>query len=122
MHMLISSFFIWWYGDGWKQVVKSIKIRTMSISASFSVNSLIRTWFAPWKRIISYTGDGFDDKIRASLDNLFSRAVGFVVRSIVLLAALVTIIFVAVLSLIEIIVWPLLPALVPVSIILGIIL
>lgn len=120
--MLISSFFIWWYGDGWKQVIKSIGNRTVAISDSFSVSTLLRTWFAPWKRIISYSGDSFDDKIKASLDNLFSRAVGFVVRSLVLFAALVTIIFVAVLSLIEIIVWPLLPALVPISIILGIIL
>lgn len=120
--MLISSFFIWWYGDGWKQVVKSIGTRSSSIIASFSVKQLLGTLFEPWKRIISSSGNNFDAKIRATLDNLFSRAVGFVVRTLVLFAALVSVIVVAVLSVIEIIVWPLIPFLVPAALILGIIL
>lgn len=120
--MLISSFFIWWYGDGWKHVIKSIGNRSIAIAASFSMSTLVRTWFAPWKRIINYSGDSFDDKIKALADNLFSRAVGFVVRSLVLFAGLVTIILVALISFIEIIVWPLLPVMVPIALILGIVL
>jgi len=120
--MLISSFFIWWYGDGWKQVFSSIGLRTKAVASSFSVRQLSSTLFAPWKRIISSPGDSLDDKMRAMVDNLFSRAIGFVVRSIVLLSALVCVFVVLILTLIEIVLWPLIPLLVPITIIYGAIL
>jgi hypothetical protein len=117
--MLVTAFFFWWYGAGWRGVAKSIGPRLHDVGATFSVSQLSRTLFAPWRRIITYPGDSLGAKFRAWGDNVFSRAVGFVVRLIVLFAALLTMIFVLVFSVVEVIVWPLLIPAVPVLIILG---
>lgn len=116
---LLTSFFSWWYGSGWKSVLTSYRRRTESVTATFSVKQLIRTLFDPWRRIISYPGSGLDAKLRAWLDNVISRAVGFGVRSLVLLVSLMAIVAVLIFTTLEIIVWPLLPLAAPILIIVG---
>ncbi len=111
--MLVLSFFSWWYGRGWKMVLDSFGPRLKNVAINFSVAQLLRTLFQPWRRIISYPGASLDAKIRAWGDNLVSRAIGFVVRFCVLVAALFTFIFVALFTVVEVIVWPLLPLAVP---------
>jgi hypothetical protein len=120
--MLVMSFFSWWYGRGWKTVIDSLKPRLQGMADAFSVRQLVRTWFAPWRRIMSEPGRSLDDKMRAAVDNAFSRVVGFVVRSCVLIAACITLTVVAVLILLEIIVWPLLPLAIPGFLITGLVL
>lgn len=119
--MLVVAFFSWWYGKGWQGVAKSIGPRLSSVAATFSVSQLIRTLFAPWRRIITYPGDSIGERLRAWGDNIFSRAIGFVVRLIVLFAALVAMIVVLVFSVVEVIVWPLLPPAVPVLLVMGVV-
>ncbi|MGH7240544.1 MAG: hypothetical protein ACREHG_10865 [Candidatus Saccharimonadales bacterium] len=106
---MLIAFFKWWYGDGWLSAFGSLARRAKTLNESFSTSTLLRTLFAPWRRIISYPGAGFDAKIRAALDNLFSRAVGFVVRVFVLLAAAVMLIITTLVSLVEMLIWPFLP-------------
>jgi len=81
------------------------------ISRLFSVPILLRTLFAPWKRIVSYPGSSLDAKIRALIDNMVSRAVGFVVRILVLLTALIMEALAGSLGVLWIIVWPCIPLL-----------
>ncbi len=119
--MLVASFFIWWYGRGWKQVALSIKPRLSSVAYTFSVTQLLRTLFAPWRRIITYPGSSLGERLKAWGDNIVSRTIGFLVRLIVLGAALVAITTVSLLSVIELILWPLLPPAIPLLIILGIV-
>jgi hypothetical protein len=107
--MLLTQFFRWWYSDGWLSVVESLARRSRSLNQALSTGSLIRTLFAPWRRIISYPGASLNAKLHAALDNLFSRIVGFVVRIFVLLAAGVIQSIVMLLTLVEMLVWPLLP-------------
>lgn len=121
MFMLVLSFFSWWYGRGWREVAGSFMTRLRGIANTFSVSQLLRTLFAPWRRIMTYPGASLAEKFRAWGDNVFSRMVGFVVRLIVLFTALLLAIVVAVLSLVELILWPLLPIAVPVLIIMGLI-
>ena len=118
--MLAVSFFSWWYGRGWSRVAAAFGQRLQGVMETFSVTQLLRTLFAPWRRIITYPGASLVEKWRAWGDNLFSRVVGFVVRLLVLLAALLTVIVVAVLGAFEIIIWPLLPLLIPLCVILGV--
>ncbi|HVV25921.1 MAG TPA: hypothetical protein VHC21_02730 [Candidatus Saccharimonadales bacterium] len=119
--MLAVSFFSWWYGRGWRQVAASFTARLRRVAATFSVSQLLRTLFAPWRRIISYPGASLGERFRAWGDNLFSRAVGFVVRLVVLFTALLVSVVVVLFSLIELIVWPLLPIAAPVLIIVGLV-
>lgn len=120
--MLALSFFSWWYGHGWAQVAASLQSRITGVANGFSVGQLLKTLFAPWRRIISYPGASLGDKMRAWGDNVFSRIVGFVVRLLVLFAALLTVIIVMVVSLIELVVWPLLPLAIPGCLIAGLVL
>jgi hypothetical protein len=117
--MLVVSFFSWWYGRGWKQVFDAISPRLQGVLRAFSVAQLTKTLFAPWRRIISESGSSLADKMRAWGDNMFSRMVGFVVRFFVLLAAAVSYIVIGALTLIELIVWPLIPLTVPALVIIG---
>jgi hypothetical protein len=119
MMLMLLAFFSWWYGRGWKHVADSFAPRLRNVSAAFSVGQLLKTLFAPWKRIITYPGRSLEEKMRAWADNMFSRVIGFVVRLGVLFAAGVTLFLVAALTLIETIVWPLLPVAVPILIVLG---
>jgi hypothetical protein len=122
MVMLVGSFLSWWYGAGWARIMHSLGPRMRGVLDSFSVRQLLRTLFAPWRRIITYPGRSLEDRFRAIGDNLFSRAVGFVVRLIVLLAAVVMLIIIAVLTLVEIVIWPLLPLAVPGCLVTGLVL
>jgi hypothetical protein len=118
--MLVLSFFSWWYGRGWGQVAASFQPRLKGVLNLFSVRQLLHTLFAPWRRIITYPGASLSERFHAWGDNIFSRAVGFVVRFFVLLAALLAYLFVALLTVVELAIWPALPLAVPIFIIVGI--
>jgi hypothetical protein len=107
--MFIMAFFAWWYGKGWQQVFSSLTPRLRSVSSTFSVTQLSKTLFAPWRRIVTYPGSSLAEKFHALGDNLFSRVIGFIVRLLVLIAAFFTLVAVGVVTIVEIIVWPLLP-------------
>jgi hypothetical protein len=109
---MIFEMLRWWYGSGWMGALKRIGTWTRGVEHAFSVSVLLQTLFAPWRRIISAAGRGLDAKMRAGLDNLVSRAVGFVIRSFVLLAATVSMLVTFLAGLVMALVWPLLPLLV----------
>src|SRR5579884_3621261 len=117
--MLMLALFSWWYGAGWKQVAGSFLPRLRGVADGFSVSLLVPTLFAPWRRIITPPGRSLEDRFHAWIDNLFSRGVGFVVRGGVLLAASVSLLITAIITLVEIVLWPLVPLAVPGLIILG---
>lgn len=117
--MLAIEFFRWWYGQGWLAQARNMQRRLTRTSHLFSLPSLLRTLFAPWRRIITYPGAGLEAHVRAATDNLVSRMVGFVVRLMVLFAAAVILFFVAVVSAVEFVIWPLLPLAIPASLIKG---
>jgi hypothetical protein len=103
------SFLSWWYGPGWHQVFSSFNKRINAVAATFSVKQLLRTLFAPWRRIITYPGATLSEQIKAWGDNVFSRTVGFFVRLLVLFAALLVTLIVAFITMLEMVVWPILP-------------
>ena len=87
--MFAFAFFKWWYGPGWSGVLHATTKRLLSLSEMFSVAILLRTLFAPWRRIITYPGAGLQERFRAFGDNLVSRFVGLFVRLSVLFCAFV---------------------------------
>jgi hypothetical protein len=107
--MIMLSLFSWWYGPGWAGVITSTKRRFDQLGDMFSITILLRTLFAPWRRIVTNPGAGIEAKMHALGDNLVSRCIGFTVRIFVLLAATVAFLLLAVAALLEIILWPLVP-------------
>ena len=107
--MLVVELVLWWYGQGWIHVVRTAGQRLRRIILAFSLPLLLRTLFAPWRRIISYGDRSIGERMRAVLDNAISRLVGLVVRLVVLVAACILIFLSAILSAFAIIAWPFLP-------------
>jgi hypothetical protein len=111
--MMVLAFIQWWYGLGWAEQGRSINRRVTAIARSFSVGIIIRTLFAPWKQMITSTSrtSSLEYRFRAAVDNLVSRTVGFVVRSLVLLTAVILMGLVGAASIIGVVLWPVAPIL-----------
>src|SRR5688572_1051812 len=109
---MIFEMLRWWYATGWLQAVKRITTGVARVEHAFSLTLLARTLFAPWRRIVAMPGKGLDARIHASLDNLVSRSIGFVIRSTVIIAALVAMFFAFLFGILMAILWPLLPVIV----------
>ena len=118
--MILVEILSWWYRQGWVAILRASERRLSQVSHLFSVPILIRTWFAPWRRIITYPGASIEARLRAIGDNMVSRAVGFTVRSLVLFSAGIMLMFTAILSGIQLLVWPLIPISIIGFIILGV--
>ena len=99
----------WWYGSGWTGILNSTRRRLGGLAEMFSITILLRTLFAPWRRIITYPGASIDARLRALGDNFISRCIGFTVRFFVLLAAAISFLVLCVIGALEAILWPLLP-------------
>ncbi len=80
--MFLVGILSWWYGNGWVERLRIINDRLRVTTDRFSVFQLITTLFAPYRQIAAGRVEGsIEDKIRAFWDRSFSRLVGFVVRS-----------------------------------------
>ena len=107
--MLAFAFISWWYGAGWIDNIRRTQDRISFTYHEFSVPILLRTLFSPWRRIISYGGGSLGMRLRAVVDNIVSRFVGLTVRLLALIAALVLMALAAVLGIVTMLAWPLLP-------------
>lgn len=117
--MLLVAFVQWWYGPGWRDTAGRISTHLRETYLTFSVPILIPTMFAPWRRIITYPGSTLGDKLRAVVDNLVSRAVGFVVRLFALVAAIIIMSAYAIFGGLLLVIWPVVPLLGPALIVGG---
>ncbi|MEX0881307.1 MAG: hypothetical protein WEC17_00085 [Candidatus Saccharimonadales bacterium] len=106
---MFFEFFKWWYGYGWLEAWNGVPRSVKKVSLEFSIPVLLRNLFSPWKQIISIPGRSIDERFRAALDNLISRTIGFFVRFLTLITAVVAISASAVFGLIAALAWPLLP-------------
>lgn len=118
--MLVVAFFRWWYGPGWRDSADRLRMRLVTTYLEFSVPILVRTLFAPWRRIISYSGGSLSDRARAALDNVISRFVGLGVRLLALTAAIILLTMNLLLGGLWLVAWPLLPLAGPILIAWGV--
>ena len=110
--MFILKSYTWWYTQGLGIFISKVKNFFSTIADLFSMNSLIRTLFKPFRQISADTvkaSSSLDLKFHMFIDRLVSRSVGFVSRFILLLAGCIILILSGLLSLILIILWPFIP-------------
>lgn len=117
--MLLAAFVQWWYGPGWRDAANRLTARVNQTYLTFSMPILVRTMFAPWRRIITYPGTSMQDRMRAVVDNLISRVVGFMVRLMALTAATILIGVYIIVGGLLLVLWPLIPLLGPALIVGG---
>ncbi len=109
MLMLAIELLGWWYGVGWRELARRVLGRLEATTETFSLPILLRTLFAPWRRIVTYADRSVIGGMRAALDNSISRMVGFGVRSIVIITASIFLLVQIVFGLVAIVIWPILP-------------
>ncbi|HSX02436.1 MAG TPA: hypothetical protein VLI05_03945 [Candidatus Saccharimonadia bacterium] len=109
--MFVIGFLQWWYGPGWRDAGQRVVEMARQTYLNFSVPILLRTLLAPWRRITSSSDGSLEQRARAMLDNVVSRAVGFGVRVIALVTALVMILLIGLGGGLLVLLWPILPPL-----------
>ena len=106
--MSIVYLLSWWYGSGWLGQWKLVSVRLINAGRFFSMLTVIRTLFSPWKQLVSHApSSGLN--IQKLVDNMISRFVGFFIRIFTLIAAVFSLTGIAVLSVGAAIIWPALP-------------
>lgn len=103
----------WWYTGGWATFAASLKNRLSASLDYFSISSLLRTLFQPFRQI-----DAGGRGLQALVGRLFSRLIGAVVRLIILLVGLVVLLCEIVIGAALLVLWPLIPVLPVVGIVL----
>ena len=121
--MAIAEMFFWWYAKGWRVFISRARVWFSSVTDFFSMDSLIRTLFKPYRQISANNSGGgsLDLKFHMFIDRLVSRLIGFCSRLILLLTGCVIIVVCGILCLVCIVLWPFIPLLPIVGIILSLI-
>lgn len=109
---MIFEMLRWWYVTGWLEAIHRIGTWVKGVERAFSLTLLAQTLFAPWRRIITAGGSGIDARMHAAIDNLVSRCIGFVIRFMVIIGALITMALALIAGLFVAALWPLLPLLI----------
>lgn len=110
--MFLVGILSWWYGRGWQQRVDIVWEGLRATAATFSIGQLFQTLFAPFRQISAGSLNGsFAQQMRALFDQTISRFVGFMVRTITIIAGGLILLLRTVIGGIVIVGWPLLPLL-----------
>lgn len=108
--MVIVGLISWWYTSGWLTLTQKVRARIRAVLGFFSVGLLAGSLFAPFRQIAAGRVNGsLTAQLQAWGDRLFSRGIGFVVRSFLIILGIVIVVCVAVVGLLLCLIWPLLP-------------
>lgn len=108
--MLVINLFSWWYGLGWLQFGKRLLSWIKDCLNFFSVGTLLRTLFLPYRQISVGRVDGsLGVKLRAWTDLQISRFIGAIIRLAVILFGLLTTVIVVIVSAAVFVFWPVMP-------------
>jgi hypothetical protein len=111
--MMLFAMLTWWYTAGWTALVRTASRRIDGTLEMFSVSLLLGSLFQPFRQISTEgpSGGGLDVQLRAFGDLLFSRIFGMFVRGLFIFVGLFAALFMGLVALVEIVVWPLVPVL-----------
>ena len=104
--MAIAQMFIWWYVSGWRAFIARVRRWFSSIADFFSMDSLLRTLFKPFRQISasSSSGGSLNAQFQMFIDRLISRLIGFTVGVLAMLCG-------GIFSAVMIVLWPFIPLL-----------
>ena len=113
MLMLVIDLLGWWYSRGFAWAGNYLFVtRTKRTLEFFSVSDLLKTLFAPFRQdAYKLRSATIEQRLQALGGNLISRFLGFLIRSILILTGLVVLLFNVVSGLVGILIWPVLPIL-----------
>lgn len=110
--MIVLALLSWWYGRGWSGLARRVGKRVDGVLEFFSVGTLIRTLFAPFRQFSAGQVQGsFSVQMRALFDRTFSRFVGAFMRSILISLGFWGAVFAGLLGVLQLVIWPIVPLL-----------
>lgn len=108
--MFIVGLLTWWYGAGWKRRAVAVYEKLAGVYDYFSLDLLLRTLFSPFRQISAGKVQGpLAVQMRALVDNLISRVIGAIVRSLMIIIGIVAIVISVTMGLISIVLWAAVP-------------
>ena len=118
--MFVVGLLSWWYGAGWKQRIIDVRERLLIIFDYFSIDLLVRTLFSPFRQISAGQVRGpLGVQVRAFFDQLISRSIGAVVRSMMVTVGVVCILVTAIVGAVLVVTWAIVPLLPVVGVVLA---
>lgn len=112
MLMIAADLLTWWYGVGWMRLVHGAAARIQHVLDFFSVTLLLGSLFDPFRQIDAGKVQGSpQQQLQAFGNRLFSRVVGFFIRSVTIICGVICAIFITLFGLVQLLLWPLLPVL-----------
>ena len=111
--MFMVGLISWWYGRGWVAQWRRVSERFVRTLEFFSIGQLFETLFSPFRQISASTAsDGsLGSSLRNALDQLISRVIGSIVRTVTIATGLVVILLLAAYEVVIMICWWFLPIL-----------
>lgn len=110
INMFLVGIFQWWYGNGLLQYVRQSFLGVLRTADFFSVGLLLKTLFNPFRQISAApVGGDLSVQLSAFFDKMFSRAIGAVVRSMVIIIGILMILLRFLWMIVGIIMWLALP-------------
>ena len=120
--MFLVGILSWWYSLGWRARAVAIEHRLGRTADYFSISILTKTLFAPYRQISAgRVGGSMSQQLRAFGDQLVSRIIGFIMRTIMIIAGVIALAIQLVWGGTALIVWPLVPAFPVVGVLLWVI-
>jgi hypothetical protein len=117
--MFLVGIFQWWYGDGLLRYIRQSFLGVLRTADFFSVGLLLQTLFNPFRQISAApVGGAMSVQLSAFFDKLFSRAVGTVVRSGVIIVGILMIVLRFLWMVLGVLLWLTLPIFPIISIVL----
>ena len=108
--MLLVELINWWYGRGFKSFARSLVDKLRNTADFFSIGSLFRTLFLPFRQISAGSVEGsLETRLQAFFDRLVSRIVGFTLRFILILLGSLSLLFQSLLSVVAVVLYPFMP-------------
>jgi len=110
INMFLVGIFQWWYGNGLLQYVRQSFLGVLRTADFFSVGLLLKTLFNPFRQISAApVGGDLSVQLSAFFDKMFSRVIGAVVRSMVIIIGILMILLRFLWMIVGIIMWLALP-------------
>lgn len=107
---LVPTIFLWWYGRGLKDLFQFLSALFVYMQNEFSVITLLKTLFSPWKKLVGQKGKGWTGFKIWIVDNLVSRSVGFIMRIFMMIFFLIAFLAYLIFAVLAFVFWITMPA------------
>jgi len=108
---IIRDYFTWHYTTAWGELWGFWRNCLWFVVHVFSLPQLMRSWFAPFKRITESRGDrfNFEDLAGYVIIGFLSRLVGAVIRTVLILVGVICLLLTLAFGIAVYLIWAVLP-------------